>query len=134
MIRSQYHKIIFPFWILLNFGLTYDSEVFFLQSTFSTKVFLQMLTCKRLNTKIYVIVGLRSSSKGALETLRLKEGKERGAYISFETLIGEFKMPSCESTFKNGIYKPETHNYIISSPMDHSCERIGQIKNTCKGK
>lgn len=59
-----------------------------------------MLTCRRLNTKIYVILGLSNSSETALETLGFIESKERGAYISFETLIGEFKMPDCETTLQ----------------------------------
>lgn len=75
---------------------------------------------QKIKHKIYVVVGLSSSSKAALETLGLKESKETGAFISFETLIGEFKMPSCERTFKNAIYKPGNCNYVISSPMDHS--------------
>lgn len=73
---------------------------------------------RKIKHKIYVIVGLSSSSKAALETSGLKESKERGAFIS--PLSESLKCQAVKSTFKNGIYKPGNCNYIISSAMDHS--------------
>lgn len=124
MIRSQYHKIIFPGNSRNQFeqfeALAYPMTLMYLSAEqVQHKTVSANIDTQKIKHKIYVIVGLSSSSKAALETLGLKIKREAHSYL-LRPLLESLKCQAVKLLLKNGFYKPGNCNYIISSPMGHS--------------